>query len=320
MLVSLIEIYMTYWITLILALPSENATARTRLWRALKALGAASLRDGVWLLPDRPELASALAAQVRGASEAGGQAWLLHVAGTVEYEAQFSALFDRSSEYAGIDATLAEINDPVDDAVLRRNLRQARKHLDALIAIDFFPGPARAETERRLQGMEAELRQRQLSSEPGFAEGEPERLEISQFQNRLWATRRNLWVDRLASAWLIRRFIDPQACFVWFTLPQDCPAEALGFDYDGARFTHIGRRVSFETLLASFGLESDPALKRLAALVHTLDVGGAAPEAAGFEALLKGLKSRIGDDDQLLAEGGQLLNDLYAAFGASTEL
>jgi hypothetical protein len=308
---------MTNWITFILALPSENATARTRLWRALKALGAASMRDGVWLLPEQPELEPVLAAQVRSASDAGGQAWLLHVAGAAEYETQFIALFDRSVEYASIDATLSELSAQTDDAVLRRNLRQARKHLDALIAIDFFPGPARAETERRLQGMEAELRQRQLSSEPGFAEGEPERLEPALFQNRLWATRRNLWVDRLASAWLIRRFIDGGARFVWFAQPQDCPAAALGFDYDGARFSHLGRRVTFETLLASFGLEGDAALKRLGALVHTLDVGGTAPEAAGFEAMLKGLKSRITDDDPLLIEGGQLLDDLYAAFSTT---
>jgi hypothetical protein len=196
-------------------------------------------------------------------------------------------------------------------------LRQTRKHLDALLAIDFFHSPARDETERRLHGMEAELRQRQLASEPGFSESEPERLDLGQFQNRLWATRRNLWVDRLASAWLIRRFIDKDARFLWFAQPQDCPADALGFDYDDARFTHIGRRVTFETLLASFDLENNAALKRLGALVHSLDVGGSAPEAAGFEALLKGLKSRIDNDDQLLAQGGQLLDDLYAAFSTN---
>lgn len=308
---------MTNWLTLILALPSDNATARTRLWRALKALGAASLRDGVWLLPQRPELASALAAQVREAGEAGGQAWLLQVAGVAEYEAQFVTLFDRTAEYAGIDATLRELAAQTDDASLRRGLRQARKHLDGLIGIDYFPNPARAETERRLNGMEAELRQRQMASEPGFAEGEPERIDAALFQNQLWATRRNLWVDRLASAWLIRRFIDTHARFLWLAQPQDCPADALGFDYDGARFSHIGRRVTFETLLSSFGLEGDPALKRLGALVHTLDVGGTAPEAAGFEALLKGLKSRIDNDDQLLAEGGQMLDDLYVAFSTT---
>lgn len=310
---------MTNWLVLILALPSENATLRTRLWRALKALGAASLRDGVWLVPDRPDIKVALAAQVREASDAGGQAWLLRVAGATEYESQFVALFERSEEYAGIDTALAELAKQQaaqsDDAVLRRGLRQARKHFDGLVAIDYFHSHTRGETERRLHGMEAELRQRQLSSEPGFVDGEPERLALDQFQNRLWATRRNLWVDRLASAWLIRRFIDKEARFVWLAQPQDCPADALGFDFDGALFTHIGRRVTFETLLASFDLENDAALRRLGVLVHTLDVGGASPEAAGFEALLKGLKSRVNDDDQLLAEGGQMLNDLYAAFG-----
>jgi hypothetical protein len=305
---------MTSWFNLILALPSENATARTRIWRALKALGAASLRDGVWLLPQRAELESLLAAQVREADAAGGQAWLLRVAGSPEHEAQFSALFDRSADYAGLNAELAELAGQTDEALLRRGLRQARKHLDGVIGIDYFPNPARAETERRLQGMEAELRQRQMASEPGFAEGEPEGLDATLFQNQLWATRRNLWVDRLASAWLIRRFIDQQARFLWLGQPQACPPDALGFDFDGARFSHLGRRVTFETLLASFGLEGDPALKRLGALVHTLDVGGTAPEAAGFEAMLKGLKSRIDNDDQLLVAGGQLLDDLYAAF------
>jgi hypothetical protein len=308
---------MTNWLTLILALPSEHASARTRLWRALKALGAASLRDGVWLLPDQAQLNAALAVQVREVGAAGGQAWLLPIADSAEYESAFIALFNRSADYAEIDATLAELVDQTDDALLRRGLRQARKHLEALIAIDYFPGRARAETERRLQGMEADLRQRLMAQEPGFTEGEPERLDSRQFQNRLWATRSNLWVDRLASAWLIRRFIDPQARFIWLAQPQDCPSDALGFDYDGARFSHIGRRVTFETLLASFGLEGDAVLKRLGALVHTLDVGGTAPEAAGFQAMLKGLKSRITDDDQLRIDGGQLLDDLYAAFSTT---
>lgn len=308
---------MTNYLTLILALPSENATARTRLWRALKALGAASLRDGVWLLPQRPELESALAAQASRVREAGGQAWLLSVAGAAEYESRFAALFDRTAEYAGIDASLSELDTQTDDAGLRRGLRQARKHLDALIAIDFFPCPARGETERHLHALEAALRERRMAGEPGFADGMPEQLDAGQFQQRVWATRCNLWVDRLASAWLIRRFIDRNARFIWLADPQDCPPDALGFDYDGARFSHVGRRVTFETLLASFDLENDAALLRLGTLVHSLDVGGSAPEAAGFEALLKGLKSRIDNDDRLLAEGGQMLDDLYAAFSAA---
>jgi hypothetical protein len=94
-------------------------------------------------------------------------------------------------------------------------------------------------------------------------------------------------VNRVASAWLIRRFIDPEARFKWLARPSDCPKSALGFDFDGAAFTHVGDRVTFETLMVSFSLEEDPALLRPAAMVHQLDVGGEpGPEAAGFEAVL----------------------------------
>lgn len=151
-----------------------------------------------------------------------------------------------------------------------------------------------------------------------------ERLDTADYQHRTWATRKNLWVDRLASAWLIRRFIDPQARFRWLARIEDCPKKALGFDFDGAAFTHVvspgAERVTFETLMASFGLEDDQGLRRLGAMVHALDVGGGqAPEAPGFELMLRGLKARVADDDQLLAEGGRLLDDLYAALAANGE-
>jgi hypothetical protein len=124
-----------------------------------------------------------------------------------------------------------------------------------------------------------------------------------------------LWVDRVASAWLIRRFIDPDAKFLWLAQPADCPKKALGFDFDGATFTHVGDRVSFETLMASFGLEDDSALARLAAIVHHLDVGGEpVPEAVGFEAVMTGARERLEDDDALLAEMSNVLDSLYAHF------
>jgi hypothetical protein len=119
----------------------------------------------------------------------------------------------------------------------------------------------------------------------------------------------------VASAWLIRRFIDPAARFKWLAKPSDCPKSALGFDFDGAAFTHVGDRVTFETLMASFGLEDDAALARLAALVHQLDVGGEpVPEAVGFEAVLAGARERLDDDDALLAEISTVLDSLYAHF------
>ena len=117
------------------------------------------------------------------------------------------------------------------------------------------------------------------------------------------------------SAWLIRRFIDPEARFRWLGTPSECPKSALGFDFDGAAFTHVGDRVTFETLMASFGLEADAALMRLGTIVHALDVGGdPVPEAKGFEAVMAGARERLTDDDALLAQMSTVLDSLYAHF------
>jgi hypothetical protein len=130
----------------------------------------------------------------------------------------------------------------------------------------------------------------------------------------VWATRRRPWVDRLASAWLIRRFIDPRARFLWLESPADCPERAIGFDFDGATFTHSGAMVTFETLLASFDLKT-PALLRLGVLVHALDVGGVIPpEAAGVERVLAGMRDAYASDDELLLAAAAVFEGLLVAF------
>jgi hypothetical protein len=119
----------------------------------------------------------------------------------------------------------------------------------------------------------------------------------------------------VASAWLIRRFIDQDARFLWLASPADCPPDALGFDFDGASFTHVGDRVTFEVLLASFGLEDERGLSKLAQLIHVLDVGGGrAPETIGFEAILSGARSRFPDDDEFLREMGSVLDSLHTHY------
>jgi len=186
-----------------------------------------------------------------------------------------------------------------------------RREFEAVAATDFFPGAAKLQAESAFAEAEAKL----FPGEPRPAAGEIQRLDTARYQGRLWATRKHLWVDRRASAWLIKRFIDVQAQFRWLKKPEDCPKKALGFDFDGATFTHIGNRVSFEVLLLSFGLESDAALKRIAAIVHYLDVGGIAlPEAVGLEAVLGGLRSSAADDDALLAAAGAVFDGLYTNF------
>ena len=127
-----------------------------------------------------------------------------------------------------------------------------------------------------------------------------------------------MWIDRVCSAWLIRRFIDRQARFVWLKRIQDKPKRAIGFDFDGATFTHVDSKVTFEVLLASFGLDADPAFARLGALVHFLDVGGIpVPEAAGFAAIVSGTRMLQPDDDALLRQVSPVLDGLYESYSSS---
>lgn len=309
---------------LVLSLPTQGATARMRIWRALKALGAAALRDGAYLLPERADHRQALQALADECVREGGSAWMLGAAALGEDDARlYPAMFDRAQDYAALAqawqaaaATLAAQR----PAELTRLQRRLRRDYDTLRAIDFFPGDAAAEAELAWADLDGRIERLLTPGEPQPAgDRAPPRLDSTQYQGRLWATRRRMWVDRVASAWLIRRFIDPQARFLWLDSPADCPPQALGFDFDGAAFSHVGRRVTFETLLASFGLEGDAALMRIAALVHYMDVGLAAggapvPEASGFEALLAGARERLQGDDALLAEAGTMLDSLHAHF------
>jgi len=132
---------------------------------------------------------------------------------------------------------------------------------------------------------------------------------------RTWVTRADVHVDRMASAWLIKRFIDREAKFLWLDKPKDCPKKAVGFDFDGAEFTHVDNRVTFEVLLSSFGLEGDPGLASIGAAVHFLDVGGIpVADAKGLETVLRGAKEKARSDDALLADAVRILDMFYSAY------
>ena len=294
-----------------------------RIWRALKALGCAALRDGAYLLPADADREQALQALADECSREGGNAWLLAVQPRSEEEdGAYRALFDRSEAYADLRKTWKDANRTLATLAapeLARLQRKLRREVDALRAIDFFPDEAGVEAEAEWADLVRRIDGVLSPDEPHECAGAIPRLDASKYQGRIWATRRRPWVDRVASAWLIRRFIDREARFLWLAAPSDCPQDALGFDFDGAAFTHVGDRVTFETLLAAFGLDGDAALQRLAALVHQLDVGGApVPEASGFEAVLAGARERLTDDGMLLAEMSGTLDSLYAYFKRET--
>jgi hypothetical protein len=303
---------------LILSLPTDNATARMRAWRALKAAGAAVLRDGVYALPagnDHRRTLDAIAADVRAS---GGQARVLTDA---RCDDEPRALFDRSEAF---ENWLRDANDvhralqAGQSGEAQRVVQRLRRSLDQLVAIDFFPGEPQRQAREALQSLDGALHRVLAPDEPHAVRRAVPRQDARRFRGRTWATRRRPWVDRLASAWLIRRFIDPRARFRWLAAPADCPKRAVGFDFDGATFTHVGARVTFETLLAAFDLET-PALLRLGTLVHALDVGGVQPpEVAGVERVLAGMREAIVDDDQLVQAAAGVFEGLHAAFAKET--
>jgi hypothetical protein len=307
------------WLLLVTSLPSAGATARMRLWRAIKALGCVALRDGAYILPASDEHATALAELATTTHADGGQALVADIAPrSADDHTAFVTLFDRSGDYADLVLQLNQARKGFASqsaAEVSRAVKRFRKDLDAIERVDFFPNEASL-------GAQAAWSDLQDAANAVLSPGEPHadqrpipQLATADYQGRTWATRRHLWVDRVASAWLIHRFIDHDARFLWLDSPRDCPSHALGFDFDDAAFTHVEDKVTFEVLLASFGLDDNPALFKLASVVHALDVGGTdAPEALGFEAILSGARARLPDDNALLAEIDTVLDSLYAHF------
>jgi len=306
------------WLLFVLSEAGSQGAGRVRVWRALKTLGPAILRDGVYLLPGRPALERALSEQLNEVKRNGGQAFVFRLEPSDD-EPSFRKFFDRTVEFATLVTALrrfatAEVS-ALSEAEARRALRALQRDYNALAATDYFPDRAQVEAQTALAGANTAFERRFSPGEPQPAQREIVRLDRNDFQGRLWATREHLWVDRVASAWLIRRFIDPQAQFRWLSDLRDCPAEAIGFDFDGASFTHIGDYVTFEVLLHSFGLGDDPGLALLGEMVRSLDVAGAhrGAEASGFEALMTGARAQCATDDELLDALFRPLSFLYAA-------
>jgi hypothetical protein len=308
------------WLLLIISLPGNSATARMRIWRALKALGCAALRDGAYLLPNQPQLRQQLRDLADETVREGGSTWLLAVQADSPDEADaYLPLFSRAADFAALVATLGSIRAGLASLTpqeINRSIRKQRREYEAIVGVDYFPTDSSTSAEAAWLDFLHVAETLLARGEPHSVDAPIERRSPAAFRGRTWATRQSLWVDRVASAWLIRRFIDPQARFVWLASPADCPEDALGFDFDGATFTHIGERVTFEVLVASFGLDPDRGLVRLGAMVHALDVGGAfVPEASGFEAMMAGARQRCVDDDQLLDQMSIVLDSLHAHFG-----
>jgi len=310
---------MTVLDALILSLPARDSTVRMRAWRALKDAGCGVLRDGVYVLPASETASAALGEVESGIRSSGGFAMRveLHLKTDAQGE-HLRGLFDRSSEYGAlldqIKAARTRLR-RLGPRKAKTSVDRLQRLADRLAAIDFYPGAAKSQAADALSSLLRDFRGMYAQGEPRISRRRLRPGDGARYQSRVWATRKDPWVDRLASAWLIRRFIDPAARFVWLDRPSSLPRKAVGYDFDGAEFTHVGNRVTFEVLMETFGLDSDPALAAIGTSVHFLDVGGSsAADAKGLETVLKGVKEKARNDDAMLSEAMRIFDHFYSAY------
>jgi hypothetical protein len=304
------------WLVFVASLPTDDPAVRMRVLRTLESLGCAMLREGVYLLPDNPAARQGLTRLSEYVGRISGSSHVLGVTAVDRAQAQaFRALFDRSGKYDELVKTIEGLRSAFgisDPSAIARVLNKQRREFDAISALDFFPSAARERAGRALAETEAQVRKLMFPDAPRA--GRAAEPGASYFK-RTWATRRPLWADRLASAWLIRRFIDPEAKIVWLDKNQDCPPNAVPFAYEGATFSNSRNKVTFEELLAGFSLERNPTLAKIGSLVHYLDAGGTpVAEAAGVETLLQGARRRSNTEDELFRESEKTFDLLYEAY------
>jgi hypothetical protein len=307
---------------LVLSLPTRNSTLRMRLWRALRESGCGVLRDGVYVLPAGAD-AAGLARLESDIRANGGFALTAELKPrTAAHLSDMRKLFDRSAEYGGFVARAAATRSALERLGARRGqtaVRRLEKALQKLQQIDFFPGEAGVQAKRALEEIRSRYRALYAGGEPRFSKRGLRQADTRKFQKRVWATRKAPWVDRLASAWLIKKFIDREARFAWIARPSECPKGAVGFDFDGAEFTHVKNRVTFEVLMTAFALEGDASLASIGEVVHFLDVGGIpVADAKGLETMLRGIKEKAPNDDALLAEAMRVFDHLYSAYATTS--
>jgi hypothetical protein len=308
------------FLLLIVSLPPSPSSLRVRVWRRLRALGAVALKRTVYLLPDTPDNYEQFQWLGQEIQRERGETILLRV-DQIEnmsptdivrlfHEARDPEYRQLAARYRKLMQTL-ERKSAAASARVDRDLAQLQKDFQKLRELDFFDAPGRAEVERLREAIDM----RKRPAEEPTRRDKPT-LDLRTLRGRRWITRPRPHVDRIASAWLIRRFIDPEATFL-FAAPPDFPPDAIPFDTPGAELSHFGNDCTFETLVKRAGLR-DRRLTHLAEIIHEADLrDGKFPrdEARGIDLAIRGFLAAHPDDHEVLTHGLALFEGLYA--GAS---
>ncbi|MEK6665542.1 MAG: chromate resistance protein ChrB domain-containing protein [candidate division NC10 bacterium] len=312
---------MQTWLLLIVSVPPEPSSLRVRIWRKLQALGAVALKNSVYLLPFTPENYEQFQWLAQEVPKSGGEATLLKVDRIENMRVEdVIRLFHKARDrgYRPLAERYRKLLPSLDRKATgatasRRDEELARlaRELERLREIDFFDAPGYQEVKRLKETIEMRLHPPSAGGAPGTAE-----IPLDSLKGRRWVTRPRPHVDRIASAWLIKRFVDLEAEFL-FAPPEEFPAEAIPFDAMGAEFGHHGEDCTFETILKRCGLR-DRRLGQLAEIVHEVDLRDQKfhrDEARGFDLAIRGLLAALKDDQQVLAHGMTLFDGLYATIG-----
>jgi hypothetical protein len=302
------------WLLTIAQLPVEDPSSRMRVLRTLESLGAAVMREGVYLLPDTPANRQSLETLADYIAKVNGTAHVMQVSSVSP--AQHLALvrlFDRSARYENLIKTVESLRvgfGHSDPSAISRVVHKQRREFESIAALDFFPSEARSRAEQALAKADAEVRKLLFPAQEPAALAPGEAL-----LGRIWVTRKPLWADRLACAWLIRRFVDPEAKVTFLEKTQPLVADSIAFGFEGAHFANSETRVTYEEMLVKLDLAKNPALIKIASIVHFLEIRGTpVAEAAGVQTLLQGAQRRSNSEAELLREAEKTFDLLYEAY------
>jgi len=297
--------------------PPTPSSLRVRVWRRLRSLGAVPLKRSAYLLPDTPERYEDFQWLAQEVQRDGGDATLVRVQQIENVSpADVLQLFHepRDQDYKHLATRYRKLLQSLDRKTAATSTRvhdelaRLSKDHQRIREIDFFGAPGGAEVRRLEEAIAMRTRR------PESARSEPiPTLDLTKLRGRRWVTRPRPHVDRVASAWLIKRFIDPDAVFV-FAPPAEFPKDAIAFDAPGVELSHHGEDCTFETLIKRARLR-DRRLTRLAEVVHEADLRDgkfAHEEARGIDIAIRALLAASPDDHQVLTQGMAVFEGLYA--------
>jgi hypothetical protein len=308
------------WLLLVHQLPAKPAYLRVKVWRRLQAIGAIAVKNAVYALPVSDQAQEDFEWLLREIVQGGGEAMvcearLVDGLSDEEVRAKFNVARDTdydalAKEIRALASSLGRKVDPEEKADAKMQLARLKIRYSQIVSLDFFGANSRETVEGLLDELAAKL------GEGAAPEGD-ETGALKGLKGRTWITREGVQVDRIASAWLIRRFIDPEAAFKFVPSKGYKPKPGeLRFDMFQAEFTHEGDQCTFEVLVRRAGLK-DPALKAIAEIVHDIDLKDGKfgrDEATGLAQVLAGLTLTHPKDADRLARGAELFDGLYEYF------